>query len=212
MIQRVFIILFSLFFVFSFAQNKQKKMKAPMNEHVEINKNFKPVSLNNRISKFPFSKAAQVKIISYNLSFRGYHIPDPPNLDAASLKKYHENIKKPIVLSDLMENNDNKGVQQSKVLTLTEISELSHILYNTCGKYYIKNRMGNKCFFPRNAILFYDENNQIFAYLDICFECSGIKFFPADISQSIDSCEFIYPELESFFKNKGLMTEYTQGN
>ncbi|WP_131707574.1 hypothetical protein [Chryseobacterium angstadtii] len=181
-----------------------------MNERVEINKNFKLISLNNRISKFPFSQATQVKIISYNLNFRGYHIPDPPKLDTASLKKYYENIKKPIVLSILMENNDNKGVQQSKVLTLSEISEVSNILYNTCGKYYLKNRMGNKCFFPRNAILFYDENNEIFAYLDICFECSGIEFFPEDISESIDTCEFIYPELENFFKSKGLITEYTQ--
>ncbi len=211
MIYKVYILLCSLSLSFSFAQNKQKLTKSAMNEHVKINKNFKPISLNNRISKFPFSKAAQIKIISYNISFRGYHIPDPPKLDSASLKKYYENIKKPIVLSNLMENNDNKGVQQSKILTLTEISELSHILYNTCGKYYLKNRMGNKCFFPRNAILFYDENNQIFAYLDICFECSGIEFFPEGISESIDTCEFIYPELKNFFKNKGLMTEYIQG-
>jgi len=220
MIQRIFIILFSMFFIFSFSQKKKKTKDLLAELHSyqdgEINKNFKPIPLEKRIVRFPFGKASKVKIISYNLNFkraRGYDPPPPPpktKVDSVNLEKYYENLKNnsPVELEDLINSINNEGVQESKTLTLTEVSELNSIVYNTCSQYYISLISQNGCFFPRNAILFYDENDKVFAYFEICFECAGIESSPKEILEPIETCEFLYPDLEKFFKNKGLTTEY----
>ncbi|AZA77040.1 hypothetical protein EG347_05715 [Chryseobacterium sp. G0186] len=218
MIPRVFIILFSLFFTFSFAQKKKKArdLLAEIHQypHGGINKDFKPVPLQKRLTRFPFDKAVKVKIISYNLNFIGSavpYLPKPPvhiQSDSISLKKYYENFKKPVALENLIKDINHKDIQESKTLTLTEISELSDVLYNTCKKYYIAYTSKNGCFFPRNAILFYDEDDNVFAYFEICFECLGIESFPKEMMDPIETCEFLYPDLKKFFKSKGLTTEY----
>ncbi|HCA09343.1 hypothetical protein [Chryseobacterium sp.] len=212
-----------MFFIFSFSQKKKKKTKDALAElrsysynDGEIKKDFKPIPLQKRIARFPFGKASKIKIISYNLYLkkaRAYEPAPPPpktKLDSVNLEKYYENLKntEPVELGDVINNTDNEGLQESKMLTLNEISELTHILYNTCNKYYISLISQSGCFFPRNAILFYDENDKVFAYYDICFECEGIESSPKGMLEPIETCEFLYPDLEKFFKSKGLTTQY----
>ncbi|MGE8431268.1 hypothetical protein [Chryseobacterium joostei] len=220
MISRVFIIVFSLFFTFSFSQKKKKTKdllaEIHRNQHGEVNTEFKSIPLQKRMSRFPFDKAAKVKIISYNLNYKGakgYTPPPPPPVtkqDSINLNTYYENLKKykSVEIEDLIKESSPKGIQESKTLTFTEISELSDVLYNTCHKYYVSYTSQSGCFFPRNAILFYDEHDKVFAYFEICFECSGIESSPKDMMDSFETCEFLYPDLEKFFKNKGLTTEY----
>jgi hypothetical protein len=38
------------------------------------------------------------------------------------------------------------------------------------------------CYQPRNAIIFLDTNGNIFAHIDICFECRKIETTPANIN------------------------------
>ncbi|HCM35452.1 MULTISPECIES: hypothetical protein [Chryseobacterium] len=220
MISRVFIIVFSLFFTFSFSQKKKKAKdllaEIHRNQHGEVNTDFKSIPLQKRMSRFPFDKAAKVKIISYNLNYKGakgYTPPPPPPVtkqDSINLNTYYENLKKykSVEIEDLIKESSPKGIQESKTLTFTEISELSDVLFNTCHKYYVSYTSQSGCFFPRNAILFYDEHDKVFAYFEICFECSGIESSPKDMMDSFETCEFLYPDLEKFFKNKGLTTKY----
>ncbi|MCQ9634111.1 hypothetical protein MP477_03980 [Chryseobacterium sp. WG23] len=224
MIQRIYIIIFSLLFFFSFSQKKRKKAVDLLDDyhshqHGEVNKDFKPIPLQKRISRFPFNKAAKIKIISYNLDFSGKnnYVPPPPTpktkSDSSDLKGYYESFKKspePVELRELIEKEYHEGIKESKTLTITEISELTAILYDTCNKYYIDFTSKSGCFFPRNAILFYDENDKVFAYFEICFECSEIESSPKGMLEPIETCEFLYPYLEKFFKNKGLTTDYLQ--
>lgn len=215
MIQKVITIIFSLIFCFSSGQKKNSKYvsKIKMLKHGDINKNFKPLSLSHRIARFPFSKATKVEIISFNLKFRGKSLPSPPpfktKADSIRFQEVQKKLRQPVEVEDLIKNPSDEDIQESKTLTITEISKLTHILYNTCSQYYLTHHMGNKCYFPRNAILFYDENDHIFAYFEVCFECSGSKSFPEDKS-SFETCEYLYPELEKFFKSKGLTTEFIE--
>ncbi|MDR6920046.1 hypothetical protein [Chryseobacterium sp. 2987] len=213
MIQKIIITTLLLFFCFSLGQKKNSKVNTP--EHGKLNKNFKPLALSKRIAKFPFNQAVKVKIISFNLKLLGKSLPSPPpptafktNEEYLRFQEAEKKLRKPIELEDFIKNPTDEDIQESKILTLAEISELTNILYNTCSKYYLENKMGNKCYFPRNAVLFYDENDQIFAYFEVCFECSGSRSFPDDQLNFIETCEYLYPELEKFFKSKGLTTQF----
>ncbi|WP_278381031.1 hypothetical protein [Chryseobacterium arthrosphaerae] len=225
MIQKIFLILLSFCFAFSFSQKKKKKPADLLAEYHNykvgsLNKNFKPVPLHKRIDKFPFSKAARVKIVSYNLNLKksaamSYTPPPPPpktKEDSIRLTRYYDSIKKnkDFELREAVDHSDFTGIQESRTLTLSEISELTDIIYNTCEKYNIGFVSTSGCFFPRNAILLYDENDHIFAYFEICFECSAIESSPRKMLEPLETCEYLYPELEKFFKSKGVSTQFIE--
>lgn len=86
--------------------------------------------------------------------------------------------------------------------------ELLDLLYNTCGQFKNDMRKISKCFFPRNAILFYDENDKVFEILEICFECHRIDFNSKQSLEINDMCDDFYSKLEKFFKDNSLETKY----
>ncbi|WP_126651475.1 hypothetical protein [Chryseobacterium aureum] len=225
MMSKILIWVFSIFFLCSYGQKKKEKhvdLLADYHSFKEgdLKKGFKPAPLTIRISTFPFNKATKVQIISYNLNLKrstanSYMPPPPPpktRADSCKITKYYDSIKKnaKFELREAVESSTFERIQESKTLTLPEISELSDVLYNTCDKYYIRSVSSSGCFFPRNAILFYDEGDKIFAYFEICFECSAIESSPRNILDPFKTCEYIYPDLQKFFKSKGLTTEYVE--
>lgn len=223
MIQKILLILFSFCFTLSFSQKKKKKAEDLLTDYYRykegsLRKDFKPIPLSKRIAKFPFNKATKVKIISYNLNFKknsGYTPPPPPpktKEDSIKLTRYYDSIKtnKIFELREAIDHSAFEGIQQSRTLTLSEISELTDVIYNTCEKYNIGFVSTRGCFFPRNAILLYDENDKVFAFFEICFECSGIESSPRNMLEPFETCEYLYPELERFFKSKGLTTQFIE--
>lgn len=135
-------------------------------------------------------------------------IPIPRTKEDSPMVSEIENRPKSIDFRDVLETQSDNRVEQSKTLNLTEISKLTHILFNTCNKYFITERSQSGCFFPRNAVVFYDDNDKIFEIMEICFECGGIETYPNKFFNWRESCEYIYPELEKFFNDNGLETQY----
>lgn len=218
MIKKFFFIVFASCFSFIFSQKKRKE-KDLLGDysilHGKINKNYQPISLGQRIKNYPFNKASKIKIVSYNLDFvknKSYEpSPPPPKTkdDSIQLKEFY-NRPKPIDFREILENQSEKEIIESKTLNLEEISKISHIIFNTCEKYYIAMRSQSGCFFPRNAIVFYDENDNVFEIIEICFQCGNLESYPSKFLDWKNTCEFIYPELEKFFQSKGLQTQYMQ--
>ncbi|WP_295202167.1 hypothetical protein [uncultured Chryseobacterium sp.] len=169
-------------------------------------------STNEILKTFPLKKSTKVKIISYNIDFIGEYalIPPPPNrqLDSVQLKEYYESLKKPVKLKEVISHGDLNAIQQSKTLTVAETFELTKLLFNTCGKFTGGNYRISKCFFPRNAILFYNENDEVFDFLEICFECDRIEALSDKATEINYMCDTFFRKLESFFRNKGLQTQY----
>ncbi|MFL9833172.1 hypothetical protein [Chryseobacterium terrae] len=220
MIKRFFLIVFALCFSFIFSQkNKKEKdlLEGYSTLHGKINKNYQPISLGQRIKNYPFNKASKIKIVSYNLDFAkkySYEPPPPPPQtkdDSIKLKEFY-NRSKPIDFREILESPFEKDLIKYKTLNLEEISKLSHIIFNTCEKYYITMRSQVGCFFPRNAIVFYDEADKVFERIEVCFECGNLESYPSEFLNWKNTCEFIYPELEKFFQSKGLQTQYASKN
>ncbi|MFY8181440.1 MAG: hypothetical protein ACOVLG_06665 [Flavobacterium sp.] len=57
-------------------------------------------------------------------------------------------------------------------ITLNEDQTI--ILKEKLSKCEIEN-WGAKCYNPRHALLFYDENDKIYGYIEMCFDCNGSK-------------------------------------
>ncbi|WBV52897.1 hypothetical protein [Chryseobacterium gambrini] len=209
-----------LFFAFCYCFHSGQKKKNPKDlpddyafSEGEINKNYHPVSFGQRIKNYPFNKASKIKIVSYNLNFKkssGYLPPPPPpktKEDSVQLNEFYH-LPKSIDFREIIENQSEKEIEESKTLNLEEISKLSHIIFNTCNKHVITMFSQSGCFSPRNAIVFYDENDRIFEIIEICFECGNVESYPSKFFNWKKACEFIYPELEKFFQSKGLQTQY----
>ena len=215
MIKKFSFILFILCISLIFGQKKKEKdlLGDYSTAHGKINKNYQPISLGQRIKNYPFNKASKIKIVSYNLDFakdNGYEpAPPPPKTkeDSVKLNEFY-NRPRSIDFREIIKTQSEKGIVESKTLNLEEISKISHIIFNTCEKYLITMVSQSGCFFPRNAIVFYDENDKVFEIIEICFQCGNLESYPSNFLDWKSICEFMYPELEKFFKSKGLQTQY----
>ncbi|MPS65338.1 MAG: hypothetical protein DI622_10175 [Chryseobacterium sp.] len=162
----------------------------------------------------PLNQATKIKIISYNTNFVSeFPIPLPPiggNIDSIEIKRIIANQKFPIKLVNIIDKENIEGINQIKTLNYKDSLELSNLLFNTCGKFPNNIRRVSMCFFPRNAILFYNENDQVFDFLEICFECHRIEALSEKATKINDMCDDFYTKLEKFFKSKGLKTQHSQ--
>lgn len=174
----------------SFAQNS-KLIKNP---------NYDPLSTEDRLKKFPFNETSKVKIVSYNLDYDG-------KITISQIDISEPQKKTLVELSEIINKDNLPGIIQSKTLTFSEIIKLSDILYNTCSKYIVDKSQTLGCYEPRNAILFCNENDNVFEYIEICFECRRNQTKPEKINEFAEFCSFAYEELKLFFKNNGIETE-----
>lgn len=174
----------------------------------------KKFSINELPNIYPFSKASKVKIISYNTDFLSeFPIPLPPiekDGDSTIIKKIIANQTFPIKLNNILGNENLKGIEQTKTLNFAETFELSKLLYNTCGKFPNEMREISNCFFPRNAILFYNDNDKVFEFLEICFECHRMEFTSKKSLEINGMCNEFYSKLENLFKKNGLKTQFNR--
>ncbi|MBD3584053.1 hypothetical protein [Flavobacterium selenitireducens] len=111
-------------------------------------------SLSKRLAFYPFSVAKSIALISF----------DDPKMDENAIP-----IRDKIL--------DMEKVKEFLILKPNEIGDLTHIIYNygqndKFPKYGVENY---KCYNPRNAILFLGDKNEVVEYIEICFQCYGIK-------------------------------------
>ena len=198
-IRKYFFVILIFVTALSFAQ--KKKLSPQDHFPGEIIKNFKGLSISKRLEKYPFNNSSKIKLISYNLNLRDTVIitqvgdPDPI-------------IKKSTSMIEILSSQSIKSADQNITLSLQDIITLSDILYNECNKYYIGEYSTKGCYYPRNAILFYDNNDEIFAYFEICFECQKITTKPKPLDEFEEYCNRGYKPLEDFFNKKGIKTKY----
>lgn len=202
------IIVLVLFTTNVFAQ-KEKRIAPPQPPtKFSSNKNiyYKPISFEKRLQKFPFNNSTKIVLISFNLDLDEDDKLLPLIPINSNIKQQEKSIKK-IELSELVATKQLIGINQSKKLTLNQICKLTDILYNTCSKlnYYTISKLG--CYNPRNAILFYNEADEIFEYLEICFECREFLTKPQKQEELEEQCSQVFIELKKFFEENNIETE-----
>ncbi len=139
--------------------------------------------------RYPFNQAVRVLAISYitdtsssGILLRKIDYSLPTKNDTICYSKLHE----------------------IKALRLVQINVLTDILYNYEKK--IANNIDEvtMCFRPRNALIFINEKNESFAYLEICFECSRTRSSHINMGLDDNLCFKQYELLKTLFTNVGI--------
>ncbi|OJV50926.1 MAG: hypothetical protein BGO31_10675 [Bacteroidetes bacterium 43-16] len=116
------------------------------------------LSASERLGKYPFNKTHQVVYISYEA-------------EAGATPVVHGRI-------------DPARIREMKVLDKPQVNELTDLIfnYNYSKKTTLTTEQEAGCYRPRHSILFMDIKGQVFAYLEICFECSKYKSSEAGLN------------------------------
>jgi hypothetical protein len=131
-----------------------------------------------RMKFYPFNKAAEVKLVSFR-----YQSYDTIPVSRNSVK------------SD--------SLVEVKLLSKAGLNTLTDILYHN----FIKKR-GNvmelsQCWFPRNAILFYDSAGKLFETVIICFHCKEYQTSSEKVNLG-EKCNAKVEKLRMFFISQGV--------
>jgi hypothetical protein len=157
---------------------EQKELDEKNRNCIKRNK-YSPAS---RVKLFPFNSATHVKLVSFE------------GILEKSIKKETD--------APIDSTNQNK-LKDIITLNKKQIDSLTDILYNVGyrGKFYTIEE--KNCYIPRNAILFVNSIGKIFAFIEICFECSGNRLSSKGIKTG-DFCEQKYTLLQDFFTKMGV--------
>lgn len=186
-------IFFFCFLLFCFYQTsysqKGRKTIVPSSTPTKLNRTT--YSFQKRLSFYPLNLTAQMKIVSFdkridtNLSNKrnSFIYGLPINGDSVCLSKISESV----------------------TLNLKQLDTITDIMYNTCNRWTIYETNKAACYEPHNAILYYGNNGKLLAYIEICFDCSQVKYSNTNIVQFKD-CDIAINDLKQYFKKLGLKT------
>lgn len=100
---------------------------------------------------------------------------------------------------------DSRMVKEEVKLSIADIEKLTDLFYNygyKSKKYgVIIERMA--CYDPHNAILFFNEKQKVIAYIEICFDCLGMRFSSKNINTG-ENCTEKFGMLKDLFTSKGI--------
>jgi hypothetical protein len=209
---RHFIFVASLFFGFSvYGQNENNLARTPpgipTKKEMEIEKrNHNCIKRNNttftsRLKEYPFNISSQIQFVSFK--------------EGVDTLKYGDSIivYKNIIGSTLPRINDSicySKLFEIRNLTLLQIDSLTDIFYNYgfSGQTFIISEI--KCYNPKNAILFLNNDGKAFEYIEICFECQKTQESSEKISLG-DMCDQKMDMLKELFKKVGIEYGITKG-
>lgn len=137
------------------------------------------LSVSERLSKYPFSKTLQVVYISYEEQVGATPVA-------------HGRI-------------DSARIKQMKVLDKPQVNELTDLIfnYNYSKKTTLTTQKEAGCYRPRHSILFMDISGQVFAYLEICFECGKYRSSEEGLNLGT-TCEGKLERLNNLFSRAGI--------
>lgn len=79
-------------------------------------------------------------------------------------------------------------------------NELTDLIFNFGTKKKNLTVGGAKCYTPRNAILFFNENDKLFEFVEICFECNNYRTSSEKMNLNNNCAEKLYLLKEQFAK------------
>ncbi len=190
MILRILVTLCLLLSTFStFAQDEESQC-------VRI-KNF---SIEERNQNYPFNKASRIVFVSFK--------SDENKLPKSKRKKGYDEGTAPYVAGEIMQtyfdmikkrpSKVNLNYFEEKVeLSENQKNQLTDLIFNVGNNIYVS---GAKCYMPRNAILFFDDNNKLFEFVEICFECNNYRTSNEKMDLNNNCDEKLYQLKEQFAK------------
>jgi len=148
-------------------------------------KTYTKYSAQKRRRFYPFNRASSVQLAYFDYKDANENRTLPNNNGTVDLEKINVLVR----------------------LNPVELDTLTDILYNSGHRLYISSSSKMGCYYPRNAILFSDENGSIFEYIEICFDCHQFRKSRDKVHFDPDGfSNHSLGLLEQFFSKQGLTT------
>jgi hypothetical protein len=181
----LFVIAFS--YNLTYSQTKKKKYEEE-SEKLNCVKNSN-ITLEKRLANFPYNLTSQIKIVSYKNKEEG--------IIGEDLQKYLNLLvaKKDSIIENKFD--------EINVLNLEQIDKLTNIIYNYGYESATDFRVVTDCYMPRNAILFYNIENKVIGFIEICFECNNYRTNDNKINLGEEYMQK-FKLLQEFFKDCGI--------
>lgn len=227
----LFYLILLLFFSHTTIAQKQIKTLADF-EREYVKKAQTPLA--ERLNIHPFDKTVKVVLISvgYNATMSSGYKGKRDSVDI--LPPYIRPI-------ELFEKGFHLAEQIVPIKNPDSIAILSNILINTCAiedafrhaelayKDYkeslLKNRKRNAvptgifgprktvgCYTPRNMIVFYDYQDNVVEYMEICFQCDGTYRTKSGKRLNVLDCDLQTKLLVNFLNEHRIITNFQQAN
>lgn len=140
---------------------------------------------------FPYNKTATIKLVSFKYDYPVVKESDTTELE---IPVYEPEMPKTNGQIDLTKMFEVKTLDEERE------TELMRILMNY--DHQDTNSVAF-CYEPRNGIVFFDKDQHILGYIEICFECLRYKTAPSSITIST-----LYPDefetMRSLFERAGI--------
>lgn len=165
-----------------FGQNIDKEMLKNKCQHRNL------YAVEQRNSFYPFNKASKILLVSFKC------IPqEVVGDDTLCIATF------PI---------ENKKVAMNKMhetiyLNKSQTDALTDLLYNVGYREKPTIRTIIKCYYPHNAILFMDDRNNVFEYIELCFTCQR-NVVSSERIETGEFCTEKYELLKLLFKKFGI--------
>ncbi len=104
---------------------------------------------------------------------------------------------------------DYSQIKETKVLDRERTDSLANIFYNVTYRGEIFILRGTGCYDPRNAVLFFDSNNHLLEFIEICFTCHMQELSSERISLG-DLCSQKSDMIKDFFFKQGIKVGTTK--
>jgi hypothetical protein len=183
------IALFAYLFTSQFTFSQVTHLPSSEPQKLDITK----YTVQDRKSFYPFNKATQIKLVSFGEQYDSSNVSHRAKFELPKLNDTICTVR----------------LDQIKELSWEQVDTLTDIFYNTCSRWTIIERTEMGCYLPRNAIIFFDKQNKPFEYIEVCFECHGIKYSNKEVVGT-EACDLMYKDLQSFFRIHGLKTSATE--
>ena len=135
---------------------------------------------------YPFNSASKVEVISYNFTHEDTENPDNYKIADGRLA---------IATEKIIEKVD---------LNKEQVAKLFDILYTDSCQEHSK----SDCYYPAHRLVFYNEKNEVFAYMEFCLSCIDYRL-SANAAPPDGFCRTKADSLESLFKSAGI-THYSE--
>ncbi len=195
-------------FFFALGQSKKRKSIPPpppplsdtLNE-ISGKTNYTLYKAKKRQAFYPFSKATQIQIVSFDKQLKERIRLKNIGNDSYEMSDFTEVFGLPIQADTI----DFSKISQVISLSKNEIDSLTDILYNTCSRWTLTQTSKAGCYYPHNAIIFLNNKNQVFEFIELCFDCNQLQYSSKKIKK-FEDCDITFSELEAYFKLLGLKT------
>lgn len=157
-------------------------------------------SVEERNQNYPFNKAKRIVFASFeedenkipkNKRSKNYDGERALYAEGQIMKIYFDILKK-------RPSKYNPDDFEEKVdLNDEQKNELTDLIFNVGNNIYVS---GARCYKPRNTILFFDDKNNLFEFVELCFECNNYRTNSEKMDLNNNCDEKLYLLKEQFAK------------